>query len=220
MRKKPQFKKSPWLVLLTLALLMIMFTLSSKPLLAKTQTRPVKGRYYQTDARKMLSMLNTFRTGKQAWYYKKPGSKKKVELKKVKLKNLRKLKYDYKLEKVAMKRAAEIAVYFSHTRPDKTQWNTAFPSGYMYRGENLAMGTSSYMTAKTTMELWKETKESYNGQGHRRNMLYSSFKCVGIACFEYEGNKYWVQEFGSPRLGSKKTTAVNKVKTVKVKVKN
>lgn len=213
MREKLHVKKCICMVLFTLVMVMMVFAFSSKSLLAKTKTIKVKGRYYQTDARKMLPMINSFRTGKEAWYYKK-GSKKKV-----KLKNLKKLKYDYKLEKVAMKRAAEIAIYFSHTRPDKSQWFTAFPSGYVYKGENLAMGTSLYMTGKNTMNLWKETKESHSGQGHRRNMLFSSFKCVGIACFEYEGCKYWVQSFGSPRSGAKKTKAVNKIKTVKVKVK-
>ena len=41
---------------------------------------------------------------------------------------------------------------------------------------------------------------------------------IGIACFEVNGAKYWVQEFGSPNSGMEKTKAVNKKKTVKVSV--
>ena len=199
---------------------LLVFSLSVTGLLAKTdpvyaavRTEKVKGRYYQTDARKMLSKINSFRTGKEAWYYQKEGSTKKV-----KLKNLKKLKYDYTLEKVAMQRAAEISLLFEHTRPNGTSCFTAFPDGYQYLGENIAMGTNYYMTVNTTLELWKETNESYNGQGHRRNMLQKNFTCIGIACFEVDGMKYWVQEFGAPHIGTSKTSPVNKVKTVKVKV--
>ena len=196
---------------LTLALILTLF-FPSKALFAKSVT--VEGTYHQTDARKMKSMINSFRTGKEAWYYKKEGSNKKVRVKK-----LKKLKYDYKLEKVAMQRAAEISRLFSHTRPDKTSCFTAYPKGFKWKGENIAMGTDYMMTTEFTMNLWKETNESYNGQGHRRNMLHKSFTCVGVACFECDGMKYWVQEFGSPYIGKKKTSAVNKMKSVKVKVK-
>ncbi len=196
------------LLLLTLCLIF------SSSLTAFAAVKKVTGTYHQTDARKMLSMINTFRTGKQAWYYEKDGSSKKV-----KLTNLKKLQYDYNLEKVAMQRAAEISVYWNHTRPDGTSCFTAYPKGYNWMGENIAYGTGSLMTTKYTMELWKETDQPYSGQGHRRNMLNRNFTCVGIACFEVNGMKYWVQEFGNPVIGKQKTAAVNKRKTVKVTVK-
>lgn len=205
--------KAVLLILLSFSLVFSCFLGKSVTVSAAVKTQKIKGKYYQTDARKMLSMINSFRTGKEAWYYKKEGSTKKV-----KLNDLNKLKYDYTLEKIAMQRAAELSVRFEHTRPDGSSCFTAFPSGYHMLGENIAMGTASYMTTKNTLNLWKETKESYNGQGHRRNMLEKGFTCVGIACFEVGGTKYWVQEFGSPRIGTKKTDPVNKVKTVKVKV--
>ena len=41
------------------------------------------------------------------------------------------LKYDYELERVAMQRAAEIALSYGHTRPDDSGCFTAYPSGYM-----------------------------------------------------------------------------------------
>ena len=90
----------------------------------------------------------------------------------------------------------------------------------MAMGENLAMGTNTKMDAKYSLELLKETDKPYSGQGHRRNMLNENFTCVGIACFEVDGIKYWVQEFGSPKSSAKKTKACNKKKTVKVEVYN
>ena len=88
---------------------------------AATKTVKITGKYYQSDSRKMLKKINSFRTGKNAWYYNESG-------KKVKLKNLKKLSYDYKLEKAAMKRAAEIKYSFSHTRPkEKTAFRCIRP---------------------------------------------------------------------------------------------
>ena len=214
MKQKRAFFSSKTLFLFLLTFFVLFSGSLLRPVSASAKTVKVKGKYYQTDARKMLSMINSFRTGKEAWYYKKDGSNKKV-----KLKNLKKLKYDSTLEKAAMQRAAEISLLFSHTRPNGTPCFTAYPKGYLSKGENIAYGTASWMTMKSTLELWKETDASYSGQGHRRNMLSKDFTCVGIACFEVNGEKYWVQEFGSPRNGTKKTTAVNKTKTVKVQVK-
>ena len=177
---------------------------------ATTQECTVKGKFYQTDARSMLKKINKFRTGKEAWYYNEDGSKKTLS-------GLGKLTYDYELEKIAMQRAAEISVLFSHTRPNGELCFSLFPDSYNSMGENIAMGTSFIMGVDDTLEMWKETNEGYAGQGHRRNMLSEGFTCIGIACFEVEGNKYWVQEFGNPNSGAKKTKACNKTKTKKIK---
>ena len=92
-----------------------------------------------------------------------------------------------------MKRAVEIALSYDHTRPNGTKCFTAYPSGYMAEGENIAAG---YMSAAEVFNGWKEENESYAGQGHRRNMLSSNFKAVGIGHVVYQGCHYWVQEFG------------------------
>ena len=204
-------KRKTQKVLFFLAVIVV-FALSLSTVKASAKTVKITGKYYQTDARKMLSKINKFRTGSQAWYYTPEGSKTYE-------KGLKKLKYDYSLEKVAMKRAAEIARSFSHTRPNGTLCFSAYPKGYMAMGENIAMGTSYIMGMNSTFELWQETNQPYAGQGHRRNMLSNYFTCVGVACFEVNGCKYWVQEFGSPTLNKKKTKACNGVKTVKIKVK-
>lgn len=156
-----------------------------------TATVSYKVDYNQSEAYSMLSMINSFRTGSDAWYYAEDGSK-------VKCSGLKELVYDKDLEAMAMQRAAEIVLRFGHTRPNSDScWTASSGAGYEANcfGENCAAG---YGTAKSAFEGWQETDEDYSGQGHRRNMLGSSHTAVGIACVEYDGICYWVQEFGAP----------------------
>ncbi len=151
--------------------------------------------YCEEDARSMLSMINSFRTGSDAWYYN--GNEEKVTAS-----GLSELKYDKNLEEIAKARAAEIAIQFSHTRPDGGSWYTASSNGVTPNGENIAAG---YSSAESVFVGWREDDEGYIGQGHRRNMLSSSFTAVGIAHVQFNGVNYWVQEFG--RLSN--TTSVS-----------
>ena len=160
----------------------------------------------------MLNTINNFRTGKNAWYWNQNNKTKTT------CKNLGKLKYSYELEKVAMQRAAEIALSYSHTRPDGTSCKTAFPkTSTSYWGENIAYG---YSNAASVFKAWEEANEKYSGQGHRRNMLHSKYNTVGIAHIVVNGVDYWVQEFGGDKTVGKTTAANNKSTTVKVKVSN
>ena len=52
-------------------------------------------------------------------------------------------------------------------------------------------------------ELWMETDCDFDGQGHRRNMLKSSFTHVGIAGYKKNGTTYWVQAFGESKSNKK-----------------
>ena len=173
-----------------LMILMIIFT--SLPLgvmEAEAATPPVKIKvtYGQTEARAMLADINAFRTSEtDAWCWDMSDSTKQPCL-------TTELEYDYELERVAMQRAAEIALSYDHTRPNGKACFTAYPSGYMRRGENIAAG---YGSAAEVFDGWKEENESYAGQGHRRNMLSDKFKAVGIGHVVYQGCHYWVQEFG------------------------
>ena len=109
--------------------------------------------------------------------------------------NLQPLQYDYDLEKTAMQRAAEIAIIYSHTRPNNKDTFSAFYENsvyYTYAGENIAAG---YGTADSVNDGWREDNELYAGQGHRRNMLSSKFNCVGIGHVYYNGFHYWVENF-------------------------
>ena len=93
------------------------------------------------------------------------------------------------LEDVAEQRAAELAVLFSHTRPDGTDCFTAADgTGLSYRaaGENIASG---YPNAASVVEGWM------NSTGHRENILDTRFTHIGIGCFEYNGTRHWVQFF-------------------------
>lgn len=143
--------------------------------------------FCQSEAREMIDMVNDFRQESGVWYWNEGDESKTYPS------NLSRLQYDKDLEAVAMQRAAELVMSFSHTRPDGTLCFTAYPSGFYACGENIACGFTS---AESVVEAWKETDYGYDGQGHRRNMLSSSFNCVGYACVEYEGMYYWVQEFG------------------------
>lgn len=142
----------------------------------------------QGEARNMLTLINQFRTGSNAWFWNSDNQTKTVES------GLSALAYDYQLEEVARIRAAEIAVSFSHTRPDGRSWSTAFPAGNYYKGENIACG---FETVAAAFDGFKEENEDYAGQGHRRNMLRKAFTRVGLAAVEVGDTVYWVQEFAS-----------------------
>lgn len=169
-------------------------------------------RFHQSDARSMLNMINKFRAGSDAWQYDQNG-------KRVQIKNLKPLKYDYELEKIAMQRAAEIVLLFNHLRPNNTYvFDMLKSKGFNGGGENIAKGTATKMTTKFTFEDFQETNKPYSEQGHRRNML-GDFDTVGIACVEYAGLKHWVQVFGNGNANTiKPTPAIDKNKTMKVDV--
>ncbi|MDY2598431.1 MAG: CAP domain-containing protein [Lachnospiraceae bacterium] len=147
----------------------------------------IKVTYGQTEARAMLADINAFRTSEtDAWCWDMSDNTKQPCL-------TTELEYDYELERVAMQRAAEIALSYDHTRPNGKACFTAYPSGYRGMGENIAAG---YGSAAEVFDGWKEENEFYAGQGHRRNMLSAKFKAVGIGHVVYQGCHYWVQEFG------------------------
>ena len=205
--KQPVKKK--WLAgLLVFAMLISVFSFGSIPVTASaadSQNFQITGTYRQTQARTMLSMINAFRTGKDAWQWNEDDSEK------VQVTGLLALNYDYNLEKIAMQRAMELVVAYSHTRPNGEQCFSAYTKEYGTCGENIAIGTSD-MTAAKTFELWQETNEKYAGQGHRRNMLSGEFQSVGIGYVYYKGCHYWVQEFGD-RVVTATATAANDSET-------
>ena len=159
---------------------------------AETATTPVSisVQYGQTEARTILNMINEMRTSStDAWYWKQDDTTKTY------CTNLQPLQYDYDLEKTAMQRAAEIAIIYSHTRPNNKDTFSAFYENsvyYTYAGENIAAG---YGTADSVNDGSREDNELYAGQGHRRNMLNSKFNCVGIGHVYYNGFHYWVENF-------------------------
>ena len=189
----------------------ILFEESSREPLVGTsvQNYQFNVRYGQTEARSMLAMINDFRTGSDAWYWNSDNTEKVV------CSGLEELVYDYELEKVAMQRAAEIAISYSHTRPNGESSITTYKEqGYSitWAGENIAAG---YNDAQSIFDVWLEEAKDYNDQGHRRNMLGRSWNRIGIGHVIYKDAHYWVQEFTigsgdiSPSLANDTETPVN-----------
>ncbi|MBM6905029.1 S-layer homology domain-containing protein [Collinsella tanakaei] len=110
---------------------------------------------------------------------------------------LRPLTMDAELLAVAMQRAAETVVSYSHTRPNGTVCFTA--SSKMF-GENIATGQ---WTAAEVMDDWMHST------GHRENIMNSSYASIGVGCFQaQDGALYWVQCF-SPSAGTAATQPAN-----------
>ncbi len=101
-----------------------------------------------------------------------------------KAQNLSALHMDRGLEEVAMRRASEIALNFSHGRPDGS---SCFSISQQVWAENIAAGISS---AEGTMRQWM------NSPGHKANILTNGFKSIGVGCFQCGSITYWVQVFG------------------------
>lgn len=166
---------------------------------ASTRTIGVVVEFGQSEARSMLEMINAFRKSSDAWAWNSSNTEK------IRYSHLNNLKYDYNLEFVAMLRAAELAVSFSHTRPDGTDcftaggWGSGSSAYGSAAGENIAAG---YGSAASVFRGWQETNEMYGGQGHRRNMLSSTFTSTGIGHVVVNGTDYWVQEFGNSGPGT------------------
>ena len=166
--------------------------------------------YGQTEARGILDKINSFRTNSsQAWYWNESDTDKVYN------DGLQPLTYDYDLEEAAMIRAAEIAVFYSHTRPNGRKCSTAHKDMNNYGGENIAAG---YKSADAVFAGWKEDSEKYSGQGHRRNMLRREAVAVGIGHVKCNGIDYWVQEFGFSVNNTSKTEANDREEAVETAV--
>ncbi len=158
----------------------------------QTATVKVTGQYKRSMAAKVLTLVNKERTDR----------------------GYSKLLWDSTLEKAAMRRVAEIAVKFSHTRPDGTLCYTVNDEAVIKRfptsGENIAAGSTS---AAVAMNGWM------NSTGHRENILDNNFTHIGVACAKINGVLYWVQMFGGGDYGASKKSTGKSVFLTSVKVK-
>ena len=171
-------------------------------------------KYGQTEGRKIFDMINEMRTDSfDAWCWNDDNETK------TRYDNLNELAYDYDLERIATKRAAELALLFDHGRPNGESFFSIYEEeGITYRaaGENIAMG---YRTAEAVNAAWREDGEPYNGQGHRRNMLNPKFNCVGIGHVYLDGCHYWVEEFAyRTSVNTTETTANDSEQTMSLSV--
>lgn len=186
-------------------LIMITAYLGAEPAKASdTVTVSYEATHHQSEAREMLRLLNEFRTG-GTWYWNQDNTTKTN----IAPNELQPLQWDYELEKLAIKRAEEIAVFFSHTRP-------AGNSRELLTGENIAAGQENFNSA---FIWWREDEDPYLWQGHRRNMLNNHYTHVGIACVERDGRKYWVQNFSFIGYGNTPIELNNSTEQVRVNIK-
>jgi len=103
------------------------------------------------------------------------------------------------LEAAANLRAQEIAVSFSHTRPNGSSCFTALAEhgvAYAACGENIASGNG---TPAQVMAGWM------NSPGHRANIL-GNFNRAAVGVYEKNGRIHWVQMFILERGGGAVTT--------------
>ncbi len=99
------------------------------------------------------------------------------------------VKLDEKLCEAAQIRAKETKTSFSHTRPSgKSCFSVLSDLGisYMGAGENIAYGQNS---PDEVMNAWM------NSEGHRANILNSSFTKLGVGVYTSSGVIYWAQMF-------------------------
>ena len=179
-----------------------------------TAAMEVTGTYGQDDARAMLELVNNFRQEADVWQWNEDNSTKTI-FNQNGAKEIGVLTYDYNLEQIAMQRAMEVAISFSHTRPDGTRCFTATYGGTQSYGENIAAGSATYEGA---FNQWREENKDYDGQGHRRSMLNKQYTAIGIGHVVYKGTHYWVQQFGNQNSNAAQTAAVNSNKTVGIDV--
>ena len=181
-------------VLLALVLMLaVSAALADDDTVTDTVTVKVELSYQYSMARDMITAINNFRTGadgKDVWYWNSDDETKTI------VTGLEPLTYDYGLEKVAMQRAAECAVFYAHMRPNGKSCFTIYPSSGS--GENIAAG---YRTTAAVFDGWREENMPYSGQGHRRNMLSSYSTHIGIGCVYADGIYFWCQALGTAATG-------------------
>lgn len=112
-------------------------------------------KYGQTEARRILDMINELRTSPtDAWAWDK------TDTKQVAYPGLKELVYDYDLERLAMKRAAEIALSYDHTRPNGQNPFTIYTEENIIRrdaGENIAVASPNvYSKAEAVNNGWRK----------------------------------------------------------------
>ena len=147
----------------------------------------------QEGVQEMYTLVNNFRQGSDAWYRAQDGTIMNCS-------NLPTVTRSSELEALAMTRANELAVSYSHTRPDGS--SALDVDGV--NAENIAYGQT---TAEEVFNDWAETDDDFDGQGHRRNMLGIMYfnntwwdyatTTMGVGHAIVNGTHYWVQLFGS-----------------------
>ena len=93
-------------------------------------------------------------------------------------------------------RAEEVAVSFSHIRPDGSSWSTALPERtYYFTGENLFTTTD----ASTPEEIASLCINTWLDSEDERDKLFNPYYMVtAVGVVASDDGLYVVQEFGTP----------------------
>ena len=124
------------------------------------------------------------------------------------------LVFDEKVTELAMRRAAECQVYYSHTRPNGTKCFTInddnyYSEGYL-KGENIAIG---YQSAEAVMNGWM------NSPGHKANILATGQQSIGIGAYVSGNTISWCQLFAANSGNSvTERNQVNTLETIEILV--
>lgn len=121
-------------------------------------------------------------------------------------KGLKALKMDKGMLETAMRRAAETAVCFAHTRPDGS---ICFTANSEMIAENIAV---NQINDAEVMNSWM------NSQGHKENILSEDAQSIGIGCYVQNGIYYWTQCFSAKQLSSNcaKPADCSKTQTISI----
>lgn len=148
------------------ALLLCLALVSAVPVGAAepTVSVTVEGNVYYDMAYEVLELVNAERTAR----------------------GLKPLVMNVYLLEAATQRAGEIALHFSHTRPDGSDWYTAHNRRFHSSGENIAAGHTS---AAEVVAGWM------GSEGHRKNILSTRYESIGVGVFSDGGRLHWTQMF-------------------------
>lgn len=145
--------------------------------------------YDQASARESMQYINNFRTEN----------------------GVARLSYDYELEKVAMQRAVEAAVSFSHETPDGGRYYKYLKDGpgTTPMAECLA---SAYRSPESVVYALQENGKPAYAQQHRQIMLDGKYKAVGVGHVKVEYASWgtqdiWVQIYRSYNSNTAATSA-------------
>lgn len=167
--------------------------------------------YRQTEARKLFSEINSFRTSKDVWYWSQGNAVRETPT------DLKAFTYDYGLEKAAMIRAAEIAAYYSYDRPNGESFLTAYSYGYTDAGECIASG---FETAEEVLNYFRADAGNYSKQADRRNLLERKFSYIAVGHVVNNGVHFWAVEFNAIGSNAGETAPDDTTKTIKTYMKS
>lgn len=104
-------------------------------------------------------------------------------------KGAKKLKMNKQLTEYAMQRAAELALLYSHTRPN----GESCTKPKIADSENIAYG---YGNPSEVMYGWLHSPP------HKKNLLKKTHKAIGVGCALVNGTYYWVQIFADKNMAA------------------